>query len=71
MSSHIEFEILGSYIELIQLLKAIGVAQTGGHAKLLVDEGNILRNGQPELRKRAKLQKGESISVDGLQILLI
>ena len=32
----INFTIEGEYIELIQLLKAIGLAQTGGHAKMIV-----------------------------------
>ena len=32
------FKIEGEYIELIQLLKAIGLANTGGHAKMIVDQ---------------------------------
>lgn len=65
-----EFEIIGPHIELIQLLKATGIAQTGGHAKLLVEEGSVKRNGEIELRKRAKLLPGETIEVDNQQIYL-
>ena len=65
-----EFEIIGPHIELIQLLKATGIAQTGGHAKLLVEEGSVKRNGEIELRKRAKLLAGETIEVDNQQIYL-
>ena len=50
-----EFKIVGDYIELIQLLKALGIAETGGHAKMIVEEGDVIRNGEVELRKRAKL----------------
>ena len=59
-----QFAIEGDYIELIGLLKATGIAQTGGHAKQIVDEGLILRNGEMEMRKRAKLVPGDVIVVD-------
>ncbi|MBP6458932.1 MAG: RNA-binding S4 domain-containing protein [Crocinitomicaceae bacterium] len=58
-----EFKITGEFIELIQLLKAIGLAQTGGHAKIIVDEELVKRNGEIELRKRAKLVPGDIIEV--------
>ena len=66
-----EFKIEGEYIELIGLLKAIGLAQTGGHAKLIVDDQMVLRNGTLETRKRAKLLRGEKIEVYGELIVLI
>ena len=66
-----EFKIECEYIELIGLLKAIGLAQTGGHAKLIVDEQMVLRNGTLETRKRAKLLRGEKIEVYGEVIVLI
>ena len=64
------FEIEGEYIELIQLLKAVGIAETGGHAKFIVDEGVVLRNGEVETRKRAKLIKGDIIQLDDVTIEL-
>ena len=66
----INFKIEGEYIELIQLLKAIGLAQTGGHAKMIVDEEMVLRNGETETRKRAKLISGDIIEVEDYQIIL-
>ena len=68
----ISFNIEGEYIELIGLLKVVGIAQTGGHAKMIVDEGEILRNGEVELRKRAKLVVGDKIEIaDQLVINLV
>ena len=64
------FKIEGQYIELIALLKVLGIAQTGGHAKMIVDDGVILRNGEVELRKRAKLIPGDIIELEDLKIQL-
>lgn len=66
-----EFKITGEYIELIQLLKAIGLASTGGHAKMIVDEEMVYRNGELETRKRAKILPGETIVVEDVTIQLI
>ncbi len=64
------FQINGDYIELIGLLKAMGIAETGGHAKAIVEEGLIIRNGEVELGKRAKLIAGDVIELEDLQIVL-
>ena len=66
-----EFKIEGEYIELIQLLKAIGMASTGGHAKMIVDEEMVNRNGELETRKRAKLIIGDVIVVQGQETTMI
>jgi ribosome-associated protein len=65
-----EFKIEGEYIELIQLLKALGIAETGGHAKYIVEQGEVIRNGELETRKRAKLIPGDIIEIDDLRIIL-
>ncbi|MCC6700533.1 MAG: RNA-binding S4 domain-containing protein [Fluviicola sp.] len=65
------FTIEGPYIELLALLKATSIAQTGGHAKFIVEDGDVVRNGEVELRKRAKLIPGDIIEVGGeIQISL-
>jgi ribosome-associated protein len=61
----IEFPLTGEYIELLQLLKATGIAQTGGHAKIIVAEGEVVRDDEVELRKRAKIRKGDTLVVGG------
>ena len=67
----IEFEITDEYIELIKLLKATQIAESGAMAKALVDEGEVLRNGEPESRRRAKIRKGETIEALGQTIHII
>ncbi|AEA44002.1 RNA-binding S4 domain-containing protein [Fluviicola taffensis] len=67
----IEFTINGEFIELLGLLKVTGVAQTGGHAKLIVEDEEVFRNGELETRKRAKLVAGDIIEVgDEIRIVL-
>ena len=61
----IRFNLEGSHIELIQLLKATGVAQTGGHAKMIVDDEDVVRNGVTETRRRAKIIVGDVIEIGG------
>ena len=66
-----EFSLEGTeYIELIRLLKYVGIAKNGGHAQELVIQGAVLRNGMPELRKRAKLRAGDLIRVGENEILI-
>jgi ribosome-associated protein len=66
-----EFKIEGDYIELIQLLKATGIAQTGGHAKMIVDDEVVFRNGELETRKRAKLIPGDVIVIEDITVKLV
>ena len=39
------------------------IAESGGQAKLMVEDGIVFRNGEPEFRKRAKLRSGDVIEV--------
>lgn len=56
-----EFELQSEYIELVKLIKLLGFAETGGQAKMMVENGEIIRNGLPEYRKRAKIISGDEL----------
>ena len=58
-----KFELEEEFIELFKLLKVTGVVESGGQAKMLIEEGAVKRNGEVELRKRAKIVLGERIEV--------
>jgi ribosome-associated protein len=63
------YELHGEeYIELIKLLKIMRISESGGQAKMMVEDGLVLRNGEPEFRKRAKLRSGDLIEVFDFQI---
>jgi ribosome-associated protein len=52
-------------IKLDQFLKLMGVVQTGGEAKLLIQNGDVKVNGSVEVRRGRKLVEGDRISVLG------
>ena len=64
----IDFELRGEYVTLDALLKAIGVAPSGGAAKLMVAEGRVEVDGREELRKACKIRAGQVVSVTGVRI---
>ena len=64
-----KFNLNGAeYIELIKLLKLLHIAESGGHAKIMVEEGEVKLNGQVESRKRAKLRVGDVVETAGKKI---
>jgi ribosome-associated protein len=58
------FELSEEYIELIKLLKLMGLADTGGDAKNMVDDGLVKLNGAIESRKRAKIRVGDFVETE-------
>ena len=51
-------------IRLDQFLKKIDVAQTGGHAKFLIQNGDVYVNGEVEYRRGRKLQAGDVVTIE-------
>lgn len=49
----------GDYITLAQAVKVVGLADSGGQAKILVREGEFLVNGAPETKPGRKLRAGD------------
>ncbi|WP_218081187.1 RNA-binding S4 domain-containing protein [Anthocerotibacter panamensis] len=54
-----------SPIKLDQFLKLMGVAPTGGAAKMMVQDGHVLVNGETETRRGRKLMSGDRVTVAG------
>ncbi len=70
MSKSLGFVIRGEYIELFQLLKALNLAESGGQAKVFIEEGLVKLNGQVEVRKRAKLRPGDRVEFQNHRVVL-
>lgn len=52
------------FIELVKLLKLKQIAQSGGHAKIMIEDGQVKLNGELEFRKRKKLRPGDVIELE-------
>ncbi len=57
------FELKDDYIELFKLIKVLDLVDSGAQAKLIIADGYVKRNGEVELRKRAKIVSGDIINV--------
>jgi ribosome-associated protein len=60
-----DVEIRGEMIRLGQLLKLAGVVGSGAEGKLVLAQGGINVNGEPELRRGRQLRAGDVVGVDG------
>lgn len=63
-----EYPIHTEFIELNQLLKLCGLADSGGAGGALVSEGNVRVDGQPETRKRCKIRPGQVVELGDVRI---
>ena len=70
MSSNI-VKINGEYIKLQDLLKFSGLCETGGHAKLEVQDGNVKVNGEICTMRGKKLRTGDKVEFDGKTVEVI
>ncbi|SEK31633.1 ribosome-associated protein [Roseateles sp. YR242] len=57
----IPFALRGEFIELDKLLKACGLAHSGGAARHLISDGQVRVDGATELRKTAKIRAGQVV----------
>ncbi len=64
----IDFPLRGEHIPLDALLKATGLAPSGGAAKMMVAEGKVQVDGREELRKTCKIRPGQVVVVAGARV---
>ena len=64
-------ELKGEFIALCDLLKTTGIANSGGQGKAFVAEGIVRVNGEIELRKTAKIRKGQVVECFNNQITIV
>lgn len=57
--------MMSPVIKLDQFLKLVGVASTGGIAKLIIQSGEVQVNGIVETRRGRKLAVGDRVTVNG------
>ncbi|MCG5214032.1 RNA-binding S4 domain-containing protein [Streptosporangium sp. KLBMP 9127] len=62
------FELETDYITLSDLLKVCGVTDTGGVAKQLIVDGEVMVDGEVEFRKGRKIRPGQVVTGEGFEI---
>jgi len=67
----IEFHLDKDYVELCNLLKLVGLADSGGRGKTMVAEGLVKVDGKLESRKTAKIRIGQEVECQDTKILVI
>lgn len=66
-----EFKLEGTeYIELNDLLKVMGLFDSGGMAKTAIAEGRVTVDGHLELRRRCKIRMGQVVAFEGRAIVV-
>ena len=58
-----KFDLQDDYIELFKLLKVLDLVDSGAEAKMIIAQGHVIRNGEVETRKRAKIVVGDIIEI--------
>ena len=71
MEKLIKYELKDEYIELFKLIKVLDLVDSGAEAKMIVSDGHVQRNGEIELRKRAKIRRGDAIKITDINIEII
>ena len=66
----IDFDLDGDYVELNQLLKLVGVVDSGGAGKQLVASGAVRVDGDVEFRKTCKIRAGQRVQVGEADIVV-
>lgn len=65
-----EIFIRTEFIRLDALLKYEGIAETGGHAKLMIQDGCIQVNGETVTARGKKIKPGDVVIYDGIDYLI-
>jgi len=64
----IVFDLTAEFVEVNQLLKLVGLVDSGGAGKNLVASGVVSVDGKQELRKTAKIRSGQTVSIGDVRI---
>lgn len=67
----IEFPLNGDHVELNQLLKLVGICDSGGAGKAIVAAGDVAVDGRQELRKTCKVRAGQVVTIGDVRIRVI
>ena len=67
----LDFQLESEYVELNQLLKLVGLCDSGGAGKALVASGAVTVDGAVELRKTCKIRAGQRVRIGDFEIRVV
>lgn len=67
----IDFPLDREFVELNQLLKLVGLCDSGGAGKAIVASGAVEVDGVTELRKTCKIHAGQVVTLDDVEIHVV
>jgi ribosome-associated protein len=66
-----ELDAQHEHVELNQLLKLVGLCDSGGAGKAMVASGAVRVDGQVELRKTCKIRAGQTVACEDVTIEVV
>ena len=63
-----DFQLSGDFVELNQLLKLVGLCDSGGMGKAIVASGAVMVDGIVELRKTCKIRAGQIVKLADVEV---
>lgn len=67
----IDFHLDREFVELNQLLKLVGLCDSGGAGKAIVASGAVQVDGVTEFRKTCKIHAGQVVTLDDVAIRVV
>ena len=65
-----KIKITTEFIKLDALLKFAALVETGGEAKQLIQDGEVLVNGQICTMRGKKIRPGDKVELDGQEVIV-
>lgn len=67
----VSFDLASEYVELNQLLKLVGLCDSGGAGKMMVASGVVTVDGKKELRKTCKVRAGQVVGIGDIRVTVV
>lgn len=71
MPQTVDFVLRTEFIALDALLKANGIAHSGGAAKIMINEGQVKVDSKVETRRTCKIRPGQVVEAEGHRVQVL
>ena len=71
LRKNMELKLRDEFIKLGQAMKAAGIVSSGIDAKMLIQDGQVIVNGEVETRRGRKLYDGDVFEFEGDEVRVV